>query len=131
MKLQIQGQSLRFRIDEAELSCLLAGEMLEGRTQITADRYFSQAIGLHAGKQVMLEVLPDRWRVLLPEGRLRDYVARLPCRDALAFAVTVAEGVGLSVQFEVDVRDSLQVRGPRRRGESPQASPLPGATDDS
>lgn len=131
MKLQIQGDSLRFRVDEAELAHLLAGEMLHNRTQIAADRHFSQTLGMHAGAKPLLQLLPETWQVLLPQDRLRDYVARLPCRDALVFELPMTDAVVLIVQFEVDVRDSLQVRGPRRRGESPQVPFAPKVAKDS
>lgn len=130
MKLQIQGDTLRFRIDEAELAHLLAGELLHNSTQIAVDRYFSQSLGVHAGAEPLLQVSPETWQVLLPRDRVRDYIARLPCRDALAFELPVADAVALMLQFEVDVRDSLQVRGPRRRGESPQSQSASRATKD-
>ncbi len=130
MKLQIQGDTLRFRIDEAELAHLLAGEMLHNSTQISADCHFSQALGVHAEAEPLLQVSQETWRVLLPQDRLREYVGRLPCRDALAFELPVTDADVLMLQFEVDVRDSVQVRGPRRRGESPQSQSAPRAAKD-
>ncbi len=115
MKLQIQGQQLRFRLDEAELARLVAGETMVNCTDLGPGTSFCQRLGLHAGPAPTLEALPGEWRLNLPLAAVRDYVARLPCREALAFELARPGGSVLSLRFEVDVRDSLQVRGPRRR----------------
>lgn len=109
MKLQLQPQSLRLRLDEAELAALLAGQPLgldvgQGTTTLFTLRVgLGQAAGLHADGPA--------WRLTLPEPELRAYIETLPRRDALALTL----GGDLRLDFEVDVRDSLQVRGPRRR----------------
>ncbi len=115
MKLQIQAQTLRFRIDEAELARLLAGETILNTTDLGRGGAFSQSLGLHAAPVARLEGPPGAWRVLLPESTVRGYVPRLPCRDALGFDLPTAGAGALSLRFEVDVRDSLQHRGGRRR----------------
>lgn len=115
MKLHIHGQTLRWRIDEAELARLLAGETILNATALGQAGVFSQALCLHAQAPPALEISPDRWVLRLPQDVVRDYVSRLPCRDALGFELALGEGAMLLLRLEVDVRDSLQVRGARRR----------------
>lgn len=115
MKLQLQGQVMRLRIDESELERLLAGETILNTTDLGQAGTFTQALSLCAQTVVTLETDRDRWLLQLPQDTVHEYVARLPCRDALAFELTLGEGANLSFRFEVDVRDSLQVRGARRR----------------
>ena len=40
----------------------------------------------------------------------------LPRRDALVVGLTGSGGEPLRLEFEVDVRDSVKVRGPRKGG---------------
>lgn len=115
MKLQIHGQSLRLRLDEAELARLLAGESISNTTDLGAGEGFGQWLALHADAAPRLRASPGGWRLWLPDAAVRDYVTRLPCREALRFELDTEGGVALSLHFEVDVRDSLQVRGARRR----------------
>jgi len=116
MKLQIQGQRLRFRLDEAELARLLAGESIANATDLGLGTGFCQWLGLHPDPAPRLKTAPGEWRLWLPESAVRDYVARLPCREALGFELTLDDSSAvLSLRFEVDVRDSLQVRGAQRR----------------
>ena len=115
MKLQIQGQSLRFRLDEAELARLLAGETIANVTDLGPGTGFCQWLGLHPDPTPRLQTAHGEWRLWLPEPAVRDYVARLPCREALRFELARDGSAALSLRFEVDVRDSLQVRGARRR----------------
>lgn len=122
MKVQIQRQELRFRIDEDELAALLAGGEVVNATSLDAGSGFRQRLGLHADASPSLETLADEWRLLLPESAVRDHAQRLPCKHALIFELVRAEDVMLTVRFEVDVRDSVQVRGPgRRRGRGSNA----------
>ena len=44
MKVQIQSQSLRLRIDESELARLLAGEVLENQTWLGTPGALSQRL---------------------------------------------------------------------------------------
>lgn len=115
MKLQIQGQTLRFRVDEAELARLLDAETILNTTCLRSGQAFSQSLALHAAATPALQTEAGRWTLLLPRAAVDDYVMRLPCRDALAFELPLSDGGMLSLRFEVDVRDSLQARGPRRR----------------
>jgi hypothetical protein len=115
MKLQVHGQSLRLRIDEAELTRLLAGETILNTTTLGAGQIFSQSLDLQELAVPELETTVGRWVLRLPRAVVDDYVLRLPCREALAFELPLPGNASLSLRFEVDVRDSLQARGPRRR----------------
>ena len=119
MKLQLQDQRMRLRVDEAELARLLAGEAIVNATELGSGSRFSQSLRLHAGAQPTLQARSGEWQVGLPGTAVRDYVQRLPCREALGFALAGDGDAVLSLQFEVDVRDSLQLRGARRRSGSP------------
>lgn len=115
MKLQLQGQRMRLRVDEAELARLLAGEAIVNSTGLGSGSRFCQALRLHAAARPTLQAAAREWQVALPEAAVRDYVQRLPCREALEFELVCNGDAALSLQFEVDVRDSLQLRGARRR----------------
>ena len=113
MKVQIQQQELRFRIDEAELAVLLAGGEVANATSFGSGSGVIQRLGVHVDASPSFETEPGEWRLLLPESDLRAHVRRLPCKDALAFELACEGGVTLTVRFDVDVRDSLQIRRPR------------------
>lgn len=122
MKLQLQGQRMRLRLDEAELARLLAGEAIVNATKLGQGARFRQSLSLHAATQPTLQSTPGEWRVGLPDAAVRAYVQRLPCREALEFALGCDGGVEVLLHFEVDVRDSLQLRGARRRSGNSEAS---------
>ena len=115
MKVQLQGQALRLRIDEAELSRLLSGDTLcntirwpDGRTDehrlVLAEHYGWLRDGIG-------------WCVALEDAAVRELAERLPSRDGLEFKLAVSDGVALQVLFDVDVRDSARQRLPRHRRE--------------
>ena len=56
------------------------------------------------------------WRLRLSEPALRDYAETLPRRDALVVELADSGGEPLRLEFEVDVRDSVKIRGPRKGG---------------
>lgn len=118
MKLQLQGQRMRLRLDEAELARLLAGEAIVNATELGTGLRCCQSLRLHADAQPSLQATPGEWHVGLPDAAVRDYVQRLPCREALEFALACDDNAVLMLHFEVDVRDSLQLRGARRRSGS-------------
>ena len=121
MKVQLQDQSVRLRLDEAELACLLAGESVENMTRFGGIEGWGMAVSLHGGEQPVLLDGGTFCRLVLPRGAVEALAARLPCRDGLAFDLTLEDGSQLRLQFDVDVRDSVRQRGPHRR----QASSAP------
>lgn len=101
MRVQQQGQALRLRIDEAELSRLLEGGTVENITRWPDGRVEAQRVAL--ADAALWQRTDDGWRVELPHADVRALAARLPSRDGLAFALD-----GLDVAFDVDVRDSAR-----------------------
>jgi hypothetical protein len=124
MKLQLQGQRMRLRLDEAELARLLADEPIVNATGLGTGLGFCQSLRLHADAQPTLQATPGEWQVGLPGAAVRDYVQRLPCRDALEFTLACDDGAVLALAFEVDVRDSLKMRGARRRSGGGTSAPV-------
>lgn len=118
MKIQINGQQLRFRIDEDALAELLDSGHLTRSSHLSPGVRLVQRIVLgDAPDGAALQVEPGAWSLRLPRADLLGYVARLPCRDALAYVLPGgAADAPLYVGIEVDVRDSVRRRGPRRRG---------------
>jgi hypothetical protein len=118
MKIQINGQELRFRIDEDELAELLDSGLLARTSDLSPSCRLDQRIALvDVLDEAELRVEPGVWSLRLPRADLLGYVARLPCRDALAYVLQGgAADVPLRLGIEVDVRDSVRRRGPRRRG---------------
>ena len=111
MKLQLQTQTLRFRIDEAELAELLAGKPVGNTTMLPNGDVFESTVNLTAADAAEIETFPGLWQLQLPRAAVLAYVERLPCRDRLRFSLPVEGGGSLEVGFEVDVRDSVRARG--------------------
>lgn len=115
MKLQLSEDGLRVRIDEAQLARLQAGDTLELALPIAAAP-LTIRLHLHPAGEAMLQADAQLWALILPAADVAAHAARLPTRDALQLHARTAAGGRLAVAFEVDVRDSLRARGPRRRG---------------
>jgi hypothetical protein len=111
VKLQVQAQSLRVRVTEAELQDLLSGSSL--RLDLRFDGQDLLALEVATGAETSLQ--PGAvWRLRLSGTALRVYAEALPRRDALVVGLTGSGGESLRLEFEVDVRDSVKVRGPRK-----------------
>src|SRR5690606_33461895 len=67
MKVHVQGQSLRLRIDEDGLARLLAGGELVNETR-AGDAALRQRLRLSEDTSPRLEVEGDDWTFLLPAG---------------------------------------------------------------
>lgn len=106
MRVQQRGQSLRLRIDEAELARLLAGDTVENATRWPDGRIERQQLAL-AGLPGWQRTEAG-WRMWLPADAVRVLAARLPSRDGLSFEVPVAADGSMQVVFDVDVRDSAR-----------------------
>lgn len=108
MRVQLEGQSLRLRIDEAELAGLLAGGSVENRTASPDGHIHVQQIRL--GSSITWQCEGAVWRIGLPEADVRALSERLPSRDGLQFALSTPDGGSLQILFDVDVRDSARKR---------------------
>ncbi len=117
MKVQLQNQSLRLRIDEAELASLRAGAGVGNRTRLPGGLDCAQRVILGDAAAPAFSGTAQDWCLQLPRADVEAYVGRLPCRDGLRYRLPVAESGALGVDFEVDVRDSARVRGRARRME--------------
>lgn len=116
MKVQMQQQAMRLRVEEAELTQLLAGESVENVTRFGGSGGWGVAVSLHGGEQAVLLDGGTFCRLVVPRARVEALSARLPCRDGLAFAIVLDDDSVLQLQFDVDVRDSVRQRGPGRPG---------------
>ena len=113
MELQIEGQRLRFRISEAELKRLLDGVTVTDSSRLSPMREMHRRLRLGEGHEVMLDWSAEAIELRLPRSAVEAYVEGLPRRDALS--VAVGEGaLTLQLDFEVDVRDSVRSRRPRK-----------------
>jgi hypothetical protein len=110
MKLQIDDQQLRVRINEDELAQLLAGAPVTARTQFAAAFAVQCQLALGAIDAIAsLTGQPACWQILLPEDAVRNLASRLPTRDGLRFELRgSAESDSLMLLFDVDVRDSAR-----------------------
>lgn len=128
MKVQMQDQSLRLRINEAELARLQSGDEVGNVTRLPGGAVSRQAVLLVDAEAPALVATGAGWVYQLPRELLQPYVARLPCRDGLLARLSVGgDGTELAVEFEVDVRDSVRSRGTPRRGAQSGREPDRGA----
>ncbi len=114
MKVQLQEQSLRLRIDEAELSRLLDGASVDNQTRWpdgTTERH-QLALGSPPGWRRD----GDGWRITLDDAEVRAFAQRLPSRDGLSMVLPVPGDEPLQVLFDVDVRDSVRHRRGGKEG---------------
>lgn len=110
MKLQIEGQSLRVRVNEDELALLLTERPVTGRTRFTHDMSLSCTLRTVPGAAARFGGAPDAWTIDLPLDDVRAHAARLPTREGLLFELESGEGDPLELLFDVDVRDSVRHR---------------------
>jgi hypothetical protein len=108
MRVQLEGQTLRLRVDEAELAQLLAGGVAENRTCLPDGRQAWQQVRL--ASQLGWRRDDAYWHIDLPDGDVRALSARLPSRDGLHFDLPTPDGAKLDILFDVDVRDSARKR---------------------
>lgn len=119
MKIQIEGQHLRFRIDEAELAALLDGRSIDNLSRLPSGqgaRLVRHSVSLTGG-HASCNCATDHWQLSLPRDALEEHARRLPSRDGLIFTFDAgaghAEHMTLQVTFDVDVRDSARKRLPK------------------
>jgi hypothetical protein len=110
MKVQLQSRSMRVRIDEAELAELLAGATLDLRVGTADQPLLALRVTLADALRLQQD---DGWRLQLPSIDVRAYADSLPRRDALVLQVEGEGSTALRIEFDVDVRDSVKVRGAR------------------
>lgn len=115
MKLQVDSQTLRFRLSEAELAGLLRGGSCEDGLRLGDGRVALRAVHL-----VDDSVAPDLsgdlmdLRATLPRAGFQAFAVERPRRDGFSFTATC----GVAVSVEIDVRDSHRMTQVKRKGES-------------
>jgi hypothetical protein len=114
MKLQLDGQQLRLRLDEAEFARLLAGDAVVASTRLPGTCWRLDALASDE-ETAVFATQADGLQLRLPLLLLQDYQQRLPCRDGIVVELPLADGTPLQLSVEVDVRDSVRVRGVTRR----------------
>ncbi len=115
MKLQIDGQQWRLRIDEDELVRLREGRALDSVSHLPDGAAFSFSLALLPAAQATLQRRGDSWSFALPVERVEAYVQQLPSRKGLEFVLPAGAAVEWRLLFEVDVRDSVSRRGVPQR----------------
>jgi len=120
MKVQIQAQALRWRVDEREFAQLLAGAPVIQQLQLGGGVGLRHSVELVAADRPALLATPDHWRLQLPRAAVQAYGLRLPCREGLQFTLPLdPDQPPLLLSFDVDVRDSIRQRGvPPRTADS-------------
>lgn len=108
MRVQLEGQSLRLRIDEEELARLLSGSSVDNRTGLPDGHIEMQQLSL--APRIDWQREGTVLHISLPEGDVRALSERLPTRDGLRFSLSTPGGEVLHVMFDVDVRDSVRKR---------------------
>jgi hypothetical protein len=109
MKLQIDRQRLRIRIDEDELARLLGGATIETHTQFAGAFTISFTLASTRDANARFAGHANRWEISLPHAEVEAHAARLPTRDGLNFTLAGTEdGEPLELLFDVDVRDSAR-----------------------
>ena len=116
MKVQLDGQQVRFRIDEAELARLQVGDAIENRTSVAGACSWTQRVQLSASASASIRMMADALLLEIPAAQLNELVTRLPCRDGLQWRLPVSDEWLIEVRFDIDVRDSTRNRvRPRQR----------------
>lgn len=108
MRVQLEGQSLRLRIDEEELARLLADGSVVNRTGLPDGHIEIQQLSLTPRIEWRRE--DTIWHICLPESDVRALSQRLPSREGLQFSLSTPGGNVLQILFDVDVRDSARKR---------------------
>ena len=108
MRVQLEGQTLRLRINEDELSRLLDGGSVDNRTDLPDGHIEIQQLSL--APRINWQREHTVWHISLPETDVRALSQRLPSRDGLQFSLSTPGGETLLILFDVDVRDSARKR---------------------
>jgi len=108
MRVQLEGQSLRLRIDEDELARLLTGGSVDNRTSLPDGHVEMQQVSL--APRIDWQREHTVWHIYLPETDVRALSQRLPSRNGLEFSLSTPHGDTLTIVFDVDVRDSARKR---------------------
>lgn len=110
MRVQLEDDTVRVRIDEDELGELLDDIALLGSTAFGTAFTMRYSIDATDGPACTLSGNAHEWRMGVPRRALRDLQSRLPSKDGLVFDIPGYDTVATTVRFDVDVKDSLRRR---------------------
>lgn len=111
MKLQIEKQHLRLRVDEAELAKLLQGDAIVTHTRFAQAFSMACTLRLTPALEARIAGQSDTWEIEVPRADVTALAERLPSRDGLRFMLPTQGGDdALTLLFDVDVRDSARRR---------------------
>lgn len=113
MKYQLAAQTLRLRIDEAELDHLLREGMVEDTTTFAPGLCQTRRLRLTEVAAPELHMDASVLTVAIPRAQFEAFAAERPRRDALDFEWPVASAGPLRVGVQIDVRDSHRRRHDR------------------
>lgn len=106
MKCQIAAQTLRLRMDEAELERLLREGDVEDTTRFAPLLGHTRRLCLTDTGEPELRLEGATLTVALPRPWFEAFAAERPRRDGLAFEWPVSDAQLLRIVVEIDVRDS-------------------------
>jgi hypothetical protein len=110
MRVQLENDTIRVRIDEDELAELLGDVALLGSTAFGTVFTMRYAIDATDSASWDLSGHAHEWRLEVPRAALADLQSRLPSKDGLTFRIPGHDTVATTVRFDVDVKDSLRRR---------------------
>lgn len=110
MRVQLENDTIRVRIDEDELAELLDDVALLGSTAFGRAFTMRYAIDATGSDRCTLDGDAHEWRLEVPRAQLVELKSRLPSKDGLVFDIPGHDAVATTVLFDVDVKDSLKRR---------------------
>jgi hypothetical protein len=110
MRVQLENDTVRVRIDEDELAELLGDVALIGSTAFGTAFIMRYAINATGNGACTLSGTAHEWRLGVPRSSLAELQARLPSKDGLVFDIPGYDTVATTVRFDVDIKDSLRRR---------------------
>ncbi|URL57997.1 hypothetical protein IM816_15525 [Luteibacter flocculans] len=110
MRVQLEDDTVRVRINEDELTELLQDVALLGSTSFGMAFTMRYAIDATDADACTLSGTAHEWRMEVPRDALRELQAKLPSKDGLTFDIPGRDTVATTVRFDVDVKDSLRRR---------------------
>lgn len=110
MRVQLENDTVRVRIDEDELAELLGNIALLGSTAFGKAFVMRYSVDATDGGSCTLEGNAHEWRLKVPMTELFALQSRLPSKDGLVFDIPGHDTVATTVLFDVDVKDSVRRR---------------------
>jgi hypothetical protein len=113
VRVQLENDTVRIRIDEDELAAVLGGAVLKGSTCFGTVFLMRYSLQADAGGHCSVEGRANAWRVKVPTTDLAGLKSRLPSKEGLVFDLRENGQVTTTVRVDVDVKDSLRRRRER------------------